>query len=63
MCDTVLVTGQPTTVQFLYLETCGVRNEGKMKERGGTGYEASTCSIARDVSEKYQCQIHQLLQQ
>jgi hypothetical protein len=37
MCDTALVTGKSTKVQFPYLETCEVRKEGKMKEKGGTG--------------------------
>jgi len=46
MCDTVLVPGKSTTVQFPYLETCGVRKEGKTKEKGSAGYEASTCFIA-----------------
>jgi len=33
-----------------------------MKEKGGAGYEASTCLMAQDVSEKHQCQIHKLLE-
>jgi hypothetical protein len=28
------------------------------KEKGGAGYEASTCFMARDISEKYQPRIH-----
>ena len=31
---------------------------GKTKETGGAGYEASTSFTARDVSEKYESQIH-----
>jgi hypothetical protein len=46
MCGTALVTGKSTTVQLPYLETCGVRKEGKTKEKGVAGYEASTCFIA-----------------
>jgi hypothetical protein len=38
-------------VQFLYLEIYGVRKWGKTKERGGLGYEANTCFMARDISE------------
>jgi len=34
-----------------------------MKEKGGTGYEAGTCFMARVVSEKYQSQIHWLSDQ
>jgi hypothetical protein len=52
------VTGKLTSVQFPYLETCWVRKEGKAKEKEGAGHEASTCFMAQDVSEKYQCQIH-----
>jgi len=62
MCGTVLVTGKSTRVQFQYLETCGVRKEGKTKEKGVAGFEAGTCFIARDINEKYQYQIHQLLE-
>jgi len=51
MCGTVLVTGKSTTVQFQCLETCGVRKEGKRKEKGVAGYEASTCFIAMNVRE------------
>jgi hypothetical protein len=35
-----------------------MRKWGKMKDKGGAGYEAITCFIARNVSEKYQSQIH-----
>jgi hypothetical protein len=42
MCGTVLITGKSTTVQFQYLE----RKEGKTKEKGVAGYEASICFIA-----------------
>jgi hypothetical protein len=45
------------TVQFLYLETYGLRKWGKTKEDGGIGYEASTCFMAQDVSEDYQSKI------
>ena len=31
---------------------------GKTKVKGGAGYEASTCLVARDVSQKHQFQIH-----
>ena len=31
---------------------------GKDEGKGRHGYEASTCLIARNVSEKYQSQIH-----
>jgi len=37
MCDTVLVTGK------FHIRNLWVRKAGKMKEKGGTGYEASTC--------------------
>jgi len=37
--------------KILYLETRGVRKEGKLKENGGAGYEASTCLMAQDVNE------------
>jgi hypothetical protein len=51
-----------STVQFPYLETCGVRKWGKTKEKRDAGCEASTYFVARDVSEKYQCQIHLALE-
>jgi hypothetical protein len=38
--DSCVPTG--TTVQFLYLETCGIRKCGKMHEKRGAGHEAST---------------------
>jgi hypothetical protein len=47
-----------TTVQFPYLETCGVRKWGRTKEKGGAGYEASRGSVPRDGSKKYQAQKH-----
>ena len=37
-----------------YLETCGMGQCGKTKEKEGAGYEASTCFMARDVSEPAQ---------
>jgi hypothetical protein len=40
--------------QFPYLEICGVRKWGKTKEKGGPGYEASACFMARYVGKKYQ---------
>jgi len=46
------------TVQLTYLETCGMKKWGKTKEKG----DASTCLMARDVSEKYHCQTHRPLE-
>jgi hypothetical protein len=31
----------------------GVRMWGKTNEKGGAGYEANSCFIAPDISEKY----------
>ena len=39
-------------VQFLYFETVRVANWRKTKDKGGSGYEASTCFMARDVVQK-----------
>jgi hypothetical protein len=50
------------TVQFPYLETCGVRKLGKTKGEGGTWHEDSSRFMAVDVSEQYQSQIHRPLQ-
>lgn len=56
------LTKAGTTVQFPYRETCGLRKWGKAKEKGGAGFEASTCFTARGVSEKYQSQVHRTLE-
>jgi len=48
----------PNTVQFPNLVTYKVRKWGETKEKGGAGYKAITCFMARDISEKYQSQIH-----
>jgi hypothetical protein len=39
-------------IPLLCVETLVVRKWGKTKENDGTIYEASTCFMARDVSEK-----------
>jgi hypothetical protein len=39
-----------------------VRNGKRTKQKEGTWYEAGTCFMALDVSEKYQSQIHELLE-
>jgi hypothetical protein len=41
------------TVQFPFPEAFAVSKWGKTKEKGGKWYEASTCFVERDVSEKY----------
>jgi len=46
------------TVQLPCLETCGMKKWGKTKEKG----DASTCLMARDVSEKYHCQTQRPLE-
>ena len=46
------------TVQFPYLETCGVGKYRQTKDKGGAGCEANTSFMARDVSEKCQSKIH-----
>ena len=50
------------TVQFPYLESCGVRMWRKTKKKGNAGYEGTACFMARDVSEKCQSQLHRLLE-
>jgi len=35
-----------------------VKTWGKTKAKGGARYEARTCFMAGDVTEKYQSQIH-----
>ena len=35
---------------------------GKTKQKGSAGYEAGTCFLALDISEKYQSQIHRSLE-
>jgi hypothetical protein len=51
-----------TTVQFPYLEICGVRKWGKRKGEAGAWYEDSGCIMAGDISEQYQSQIHRPLE-
>jgi hypothetical protein len=46
------------TVRLPYLETCEARKWETAKEEEGAGYEASSCFMARDVSEQCQSQIH-----
>jgi hypothetical protein len=53
---------RPLTVHFPYFETCWLRKWRKTNEKGDVGYEAIACFIARDVSEKYQSQIHRPLE-
>jgi len=49
-------------VQLPYLESCRVRKWRKTKKKGDAGYEDSACFMARDVSEKYQSQLHRPLE-
>ena len=41
------------TVQFLYLKIWGGRMWGKTNEKGEAAYEANSCFVAPDISEKY----------
>ena len=60
VCQYVLTNA--SAVQFPCIETCGMRRWKKPKEKGGAGCEDRTCFMARDVSEKYQSQIHRSLE-
>jgi hypothetical protein len=44
------------------LKLVGDEVGGKSKKKGGAGYEANTYFMARDVTEKYQSQIHRPLE-
>jgi hypothetical protein len=50
-----------STVQFPYLEACGMRKWGTTKEKGGAGIRLVPV-LWRNVSEKYQSQIHRPLE-
>jgi hypothetical protein len=41
-----------TTVQFPYLETCGVRKWEETKREGGAWQEDSSCFVVGDISEQ-----------
>jgi len=51
------------TVQFPYLETCGMRKWGMAKDKVGARFEASSCFTVQDVNENYWSQIHRPLEQ
>jgi hypothetical protein len=60
--DTKKCSALRGTVQFLYIETSGVRKWRKTKGEEEAWFEDSSYFMVGDISEQYQPQIHRLLQ-